>query len=122
MPSRASLRRVSSGVTTIKGATDDPTWKQHIEAAITACNNDKDVCPAPPAKIQKFAIVPNFSVETGEFTPTLKLKRSVVEDKYIEEIKASHSIPSLRNCGLAFLTLSFGFVQALYGTAYVEKK
>merc|ERR1711924_474097 len=78
--------------------TDDPTWKQHIEAAITACNNDKEVCPAPPAKIQKFAIVPNFSVETGEFTPTLKLKRSVVEDKYIEEIKA------------------------LYGSAYVEKK
>ena len=88
---------VSSDVTTISGATDDPTWKQHIEAAIMACNNDKEVCPAPPAKIQKFAIVPNFSVETGEFTPTLKLKRSVVEDQYIEEIKASHSLPSLRN-------------------------
>ena len=86
-----------SGATTITAAQSDPGWEQHITAAVKAVNADIDACPSNAAKIQKFAIVPNFSVETGEFTPTLKLKRSVVEDKYQDVIKASHS--SLAFCG-----------------------
>lgn len=41
-------------------------------------------------KIRDFRLVPNeFTVETGELTPTLKVKRRVIEDKYghlIEDI------------------------------------
>lgn len=44
-------------------------------------------CASNAAKIQKFAIVDNFSVESGEFTPTLKLKRSVVEKQYTDVIR-----------------------------------
>ncbi|MDZ7718073.1 MAG: hypothetical protein U5K72_04530 [Balneolaceae bacterium] len=43
-------------------------------------------------KIRDFRLVPNeFTVETGELTPTLKVKRRIIEDKYghlIEDIFA----------------------------------
>ena len=38
---------------------------------------------APYEKIRDFRLIPHeFSVETGEITPTLKVKRRIVEDKY----------------------------------------
>jgi long-chain acyl-CoA synthetase len=44
-------------------------------------SHSKDL--ASHEKIRDFRIVPNeFTVETGELTPTLKIKRRIVEDKY----------------------------------------
>jgi long-chain-fatty-acid--CoA ligase ACSBG len=40
------------------------------------------------AHVRKFIVVPmDFSLPGGEFTPTLKLKRKVVEGKYKVEIE-----------------------------------
>ena len=40
------------------------------------------------AKIKKFAVVPvDFSQENGELTPTLKMKRKVVTEKYREVLE-----------------------------------
>ena len=65
------------------GAMNDPVWREHLTAAITAVNSDQEACPSNASKIQKFAILPrNFSVQGGELTPTFKLKRQFVEGQY----------------------------------------
>ncbi len=64
---------------------------QKITDAITATNNSSAV-PSNAAKVQKFTILPSdFSVQTGELTPSLKLKRSVVESKQIDVIEKMYA-------------------------------
>jgi len=73
--------QVSPGVTKISQAINDPVWQKYIQAGIEATNNNPTVCQNNAWKIQKFAICPrDFSIETGEFTATLKLRRSVAEE------------------------------------------
>lgn len=55
---------------------------------------DEDVNPlfARVENVRKFTILPrNFSVEDGELTPTLKIKRRVVNDHFSEEIEAMYA-------------------------------
>jgi len=47
--------------------------------------------------IKRFRVLPrDFSVEGGELTPTLKLRRGAVEEKYAEEITALYAAPRER--------------------------
>jgi long-chain acyl-CoA synthetase len=42
--------------------------------------------------VRKFTILPNnFSTEGGELTPTLKLKRRIIYQKYANEIEAMYN-------------------------------
>lgn len=78
---------VNPAVKTISDAIKDPVWHKYIQDAINHANNDPNVCISNAWKIQKFAIVPrDFSIQTGEFTPSLKLKRSVAEATWKELI------------------------------------
>ena len=75
------------GVASIEQASASAEFIEMIRKAVTETNTDPVACPNNASKVQKFTILPiDFSVETDEFTPTLKLKRSFVHDKYIEVI------------------------------------
>mmetsp|Transcript_10654 Transcript_10654/g.13907 ORF Transcript_10654/g.13907 Transcript_10654/m.13907 type:complete len:779 (+) Transcript_10654:250-2586(+) len=76
---------------TIEEAMKDTVVINAITEAIMATNKNPKVVPSNAAKIQKFTILPrDFSVMTNELTATLKLKRSVVDDKYMAIIDAMY--------------------------------
>lgn len=67
-------------------ARKDPLWQTYITEGIKR-TNAKAVSNAQ--KIQKFAIIDeDFSDKNGDLTPTLKLKRAVVVNKYADVIDA----------------------------------
>merc|ERR1712178_12629 len=84
----AAAKNVNPDVQTISGAMKDQKWIQTITDALTKTNSNGKVVPNNAFKIQKFMILPhNFSEEGGELTPTKKLKRAVVEQKYAKQIE-----------------------------------
>lgn len=69
----------------IQAAGPDATVMQALETAIGRANKN---AISHAQKIQKFALLPHdFSIPTGEFGPTLKVKRNVVNDKYKDVIE-----------------------------------
>lgn len=64
---------------------DDPDLVAEIDLAVKEANQAVSKAEA----IRKFTILPtDFTVLTGELTPTLKVKRNVVAQKYAAEIEA----------------------------------
>jgi long-chain acyl-CoA synthetase len=62
---------------------DDPKLRQLISDHIEVVNSKF----ARVEQVKKFHILPHdFAQETGELTPTMKVKRAVVADKYANEI------------------------------------
>ncbi|MCK2242002.1 AMP-dependent synthetase/ligase [Crossiella sp. S99.2] len=62
-----------------------PRVRALIEEVVAAANE----AYAPPERIRRFALLArDFSVETGELTPTLKLRRAVVAARYAAELDA----------------------------------
>jgi len=70
----------------VDGLHDAAEVRAHIEKAINA-----DVNPllARVEHVRNFVVLPNeFTTESGELTPTFKIKRNVVNEKYADEINA----------------------------------
>lgn len=79
----AGAASLISNSKTIAEACEDEAFYKTIRDAIEKTNKDENAVVSNAAKIQKFTILPrDFSVVTGEFTPTLKLKRNVVEELF----------------------------------------
>ena len=67
---------------------EDPTVRSHIEKGITAKVNPQ---LARVEQVRNFVVLPNeFTTATGELTPTLKVKRNVVEKTYSDVIAACY--------------------------------
>jgi long-chain-fatty-acid--CoA ligase ACSBG len=79
------------GVKTIAEASASKEFIAFLENCLKKVNSNGAVCPSSAAKIAKFTILPiDFSVEGDELTATLKLKRGVVEKKYIKAVDAMY--------------------------------
>ncbi|MGB3769680.1 MAG: long-chain fatty acid--CoA ligase [Rhodococcus sp. (in: high G+C Gram-positive bacteria)] len=73
---------------TVADLTEDPDLIAEIDAAVAEAN--KTVSHAE--SIKKYRILPtDFTEEGGELTPTMKLKRNVVQESYKNEIEAIYS-------------------------------
>jgi len=80
----------------IKEASNNAAFIEYLSQMIKKTNKNGDVCPSSASMVQKFSILPrDFSVDTGELTATLKLKRSVVYDKYLDIIDAMYESDSM---------------------------
>jgi long-chain acyl-CoA synthetase len=67
---------------------EDPDLVAEIEVAIKDANEHVSHAES----IRKFRILPcDFTVQTGELTPTLKVKRNVVAQKFAEEIDSIYA-------------------------------
>jgi len=72
-------------VTDPKHLVKDPEFLRHVEGLINSANASL----APYEQIRRFIVLPySFSLETGELTPTLKLKRFSIARKLSKEIDA----------------------------------
>ena len=79
---------INPEIKTISSAMTDPVIRKHIHDVIVATNKDPKICVNNASTIQKFEILPSdFSVDGGELTATLKLKRTVAEKKWLEYVE-----------------------------------
>ncbi|MET9963021.1 AMP-dependent synthetase/ligase [Streptomyces sp. NPDC006326] len=70
---------------TPREAAAHPALRALVEEAVTAAN----ATVSRPARIRAFHILPeDFTVESGTLTPTLKLRRTAVAERYAAEIEA----------------------------------
>jgi long-chain acyl-CoA synthetase len=66
---------------------DDPAVRAELQRAVDEVNSHL----ARVETVKKFHVLPRpFAIETGELTPTLKVKRKVVHERYAREIDAMY--------------------------------
>lgn len=71
---------VNPSVTTAQEAVGDATWKTYLDQGVEEANKH---AISNAAKVRKYRLLErDFSVDGGELTPTLKVKRKVVLEKY----------------------------------------
>jgi long-chain acyl-CoA synthetase len=83
-PYIVALLTLDPETTSSLGAPDSPEVYAALEQAIAEVNEDL----GRVEQVKKFAVLPReFSIEDGEMTPTLKLKRRICLDHFAEEVE-----------------------------------
>ncbi|HVH41065.1 MAG TPA: AMP-binding protein [Labilithrix sp.] len=89
-PERVNLEAEAAGspARTISEAAKCDVFRRHLQKQIDQVNEKL----ARVQTIKKFVVVPSeFSIDGGELTPTMKVKRKVVNEKYKREIAAMYA-------------------------------
>ncbi|OWZ05815.1 hypothetical protein PHMEG_00022020 [Phytophthora megakarya] len=82
-------KEIGSDATTVKDAQTCDKFQKYISDGMTRANSR---AASRAQHVQKFFIIPHdFSVEGEELTATMKVKRSVVEEKYSEDIEKMYT-------------------------------
>ena len=84
----AVAAEIGSDATTIAELAADEVFREHVQKAVDTINSTL----ARFGTIKRIAILSDtFSVESGELTPTMKMKRKVVNQKYAGEIDSLYA-------------------------------
>jgi long-chain acyl-CoA synthetase len=74
--------------TTVAELADDPVLRAEIDAAVAAANAKL----SRPEQVKTYRVLARgWSPESGELTPTLKLRRRIIQDRYADEIGALYA-------------------------------
>lgn len=62
----------------------EPELRARIQKRVDAANSQR----APAAQIKRFRVLPRaFTIEDGDLTPTMKLKRAAIAERFAEEVE-----------------------------------
>ncbi|GMF27213.1 unnamed protein product [Phytophthora lilii] len=82
-------KEIGSAATTVSEAQTCGHFRKYIEDGMARANAK---AASRAQQLQKFVIIPrDFSLDGNELTPTMKVKRSVVEKKYSQEIEQMYA-------------------------------
>jgi long-chain-fatty-acid--CoA ligase ACSBG len=82
-------KQIGSAATTATEAAADPLWKKYVDDGVKVANKKTT---SNAQVVQKWVFLPaDFSERTGELTPTMKLKRKVVNEKYGDLIESLYA-------------------------------
>ena len=88
-------RKFLTALVTLGDAAAKVEDRTQIRVQIQAQIDQVNASLARVEQVKKFAILPKpFGIDTGELTPTMKIKRKVVAQMYASEIEAMYVDPS----------------------------
>ena len=84
----AICAQIGSPATDIATASKDPAFQRFVQSEIDQINGKL----AQVQTIKRWTIIPNeFTIDGGELTPTMKMKRKVIREKYGDQIESLYS-------------------------------